>query len=66
MYSVFIYENWRVKPVEVVLKRGRGDKESNEAGKSETYCKHTCRYHNLSPIQILYAVMLKITIIKMF
>jgi hypothetical protein len=34
MYSVFIYENWRVKPVEVVLKRGKGKRENDGGGKS--------------------------------
>jgi hypothetical protein len=43
MYFVFIYENRRMKLVEIVpvLGVGRGDKrENNGGGKSELYCKH--------------------------
>jgi hypothetical protein len=35
MYFVFIYENRRIKPVEVVLRMGgRGRRENNGKGKS--------------------------------
>jgi hypothetical protein len=30
MYFVFIYENRRIKPDEIVLRRGGGRRESNE------------------------------------
>jgi hypothetical protein len=34
MYFVFIYENRRTKPVEIVLRRGRGKRKNNRGGKS--------------------------------
>jgi hypothetical protein len=43
-------KNRRMKPVEIVQKRGRRRKrENNGVGKSKIYCKHTYKYHNLSP-----------------
>jgi hypothetical protein len=51
-----IYKNRRVKPVQIVLRRGGGGKRENDGrGKSKIYCKHKCKYHNVSPVQILYA-----------
>jgi hypothetical protein len=46
MYFVFICENRRMKPVENVLREGRGKRENDGGGKS--YCKHICKYHNVS------------------
>jgi hypothetical protein len=38
MYFVFIYENRRMKPGEIVLRsRGRGKRENKEGGKSKIY-----------------------------
>jgi hypothetical protein len=34
VYFVFIYENRRMKPVEIVLRRGGGRKENGGVGKS--------------------------------
>jgi hypothetical protein len=34
MYFVFIYENRRMKPIEIVLKGGRGMRENYGGGKS--------------------------------
>jgi hypothetical protein len=46
MYFVFIYENKRMKPVEIVLrKERRGKRENDGGGKSEMCCKHICKYH---------------------
>jgi hypothetical protein len=28
--------------------------ENNGSGKSEIYCKHICKYYNVTPVQILY------------
>jgi hypothetical protein len=48
MYFVFIYENKRMKPVEIVLrKERRGKRENDGGGKSEICCKHICKYHNV-------------------
>jgi hypothetical protein len=38
-----IYENRRMKPVEIVL---RGKRENDRGGKSKIHCKHNCKYHN--------------------
>jgi hypothetical protein len=45
-----IYENRRMKPVEIVLrrgKRGRG-RMMERVNLIKIYCKHICRYHNVS------------------
>jgi hypothetical protein len=45
VYFVFIYENRRMKSIEIVLrKEGMGKRESNGEDKS----KHICKYHNVS------------------
>jgi hypothetical protein len=51
MYFVFIDENRRMKPIEIVLRRGEGRKRRTMEGVNLTkiYCKHTCKYHNVSP-----------------
>jgi hypothetical protein len=50
MYSVFIYENRKMKPVEIVLRReGVGKRENNGRAKSNIYYKYICKYHNVSP-----------------
>jgi hypothetical protein len=42
-----------MKPVEIVLRRGAGKKrENNGCGESKIYCKHTCKFYNVSPIQL--------------
>jgi hypothetical protein len=35
MYFIVINENRRMKPVEMVLRRGKGRRENNEGGKSD-------------------------------
>jgi hypothetical protein len=55
MYFVFIYENRGMKPVEIVLRRGRGMKE-NDRGVKLRYIVST--YVNTTvypPVQLLYA-----------
>jgi hypothetical protein len=49
MYFVFTYENRRMKPVEIVQEGERGE-EGEQIGrdKCKIYCKHMCKYHNVS------------------
>jgi hypothetical protein len=56
MYFVSIYENRRMKPVEIVLRRGEGGRGRMEGGNpTKVYFKHICKYCNVSPIKLLYA-----------
>jgi hypothetical protein len=56
MYFVFIYENRRMKTVEIVLRKGEGESENNGGDKFNLdICKHICKYHDVSPLQLLYA-----------
>jgi hypothetical protein len=49
MHFVFIHENRIIKPSEIVLRRGgRGKSENDGGGESKIYCKHICKYHNVS------------------
>jgi hypothetical protein len=49
MYFEFIYENRRMEPDEIFLRKG---KRENDGGVilTRTYYKHICKYHNVSPI----------------
>jgi methylphosphotriester-DNA--protein-cysteine methyltransferase len=51
MYFVSIYENRRMKSVEIVLRREEGGRGRMMEGVNLTkiYCKHICKYHNVSP-----------------
>jgi hypothetical protein len=53
MYFVFVYGNRRMKPIEIVLRRGKG--KNREGGKSKIFSKHLCKYYNVSLLQLLYA-----------
>jgi hypothetical protein len=45
-----MYENRRMKPVEIVLRKGGGRKRENDGGgESKAYYKHICKYHHVSP-----------------
>jgi hypothetical protein len=46
---LFIYENRRMKSIEIVLRRGRGT-TNNDGGVNliKIYCKHICKCHNVS------------------
>jgi hypothetical protein len=48
---VFIYENRRMKPVEIVLRRkGEGRGRTMEGiNPSKIYFKYICKCHNVSP-----------------
>jgi hypothetical protein len=57
MYFVSIYENRRMKPVEIVLRReeeGRG-RRMEGVNPTKIYCKHICKYHMYPPVQLSYA-----------
>jgi hypothetical protein len=56
MYFVTIYGNRKMKPVAIVLRRGeRGRGRTMEGVKpTKIYFKHICKYHNVSPVQLLY------------
>jgi hypothetical protein len=51
IYFVSIYENSRMNPVEIVLKREKWRKRENDGGINLTniYYKHICKYHTVSP-----------------
>jgi hypothetical protein len=54
MCFVFIFENRRVKPAEVVLRHGGGGgRRMEEVNLTKIHCKHMCKYHHVSPEQIL-------------
>jgi hypothetical protein len=36
-----------MKTYEIILRRG-GKRENDGEGKSKIYCKHICKYHNIS------------------
>jgi hypothetical protein len=48
MYFVYIYKNRRMKPVEIVLRRGEDRRGIMMKGVNTTkiYCKHICKYRN--------------------
>jgi hypothetical protein len=48
MYFVLIYENRRMKSVEIVLKGG-GEEGEDAESESKIYCKHIHKCHNVSP-----------------
>jgi hypothetical protein len=49
--GIFIYENGRMKPVKMVLRKGM--RKNNRGGKSKIYSKHICKYQNGSPYKII-------------
>jgi hypothetical protein len=56
MYLVFTYKNRRMKPTEIVPRRRVGGKRGKDGeNKSNIHCKHICKYHNISTLQLLYA-----------
>jgi hypothetical protein len=44
-------ENRRMKPVEIVLRRGKGEERRMMEGVNltKTYCKHIHKHHNIYP-----------------
>jgi hypothetical protein len=56
MYFVFMYENRRMKPVEIILRRERETRENSVGlNLAKRYCKHICKYHSAFPVQLLHA-----------
>jgi hypothetical protein len=58
MVDVLWYENRTMKPVEIVLRRGKREIRENDVGVNliKVYCKHICKCHDVpSPVQLLYA-----------
>jgi hypothetical protein len=52
-----MYENGTRRPVESVLRRqgkgrGRANKENNGGNKSNTYCEHFCKCHNVPLVEL--------------
>jgi hypothetical protein len=44
-----MYENKRIKPAEIVLRKGEGGRRDKDGGdKSKIHCEHIYKYHNLS------------------
>jgi hypothetical protein len=54
MYFESIYENGRMKPVEII-QGGRRGRTMEAINLTMIYCKHMCKYHNGSPAQLSYA-----------
>jgi hypothetical protein len=50
MWFVYIHENRRMKPVEIVLRRGEEGRGRMMEGVNltEIHCKHICKYHSVS------------------
>jgi hypothetical protein len=51
MYFASIYENRRMKPVEIVVRRGERnwEKMMEEVNLTKIYCKHIWKYHDVFP-----------------
>jgi hypothetical protein len=56
MYFAFMCEHRGMKPVEIVLRRGdeEGGRKMEGVNLTKIYCKHICKYHNVSPVQLVY------------
>jgi hypothetical protein len=52
-YSVHIYVNGKMRPVETIPGMERGRIKENDAGVNSVmiYCKNFCKYHNVPPLQ---------------
>jgi hypothetical protein len=50
-----IYENRRMKSLEIVLRREKGRRRRTMEGVNSTkiYCKHICKYQNVSPYAMI-------------
>jgi hypothetical protein len=56
MCFVSIYENRKVKPVEIVQEGGRRRRGRRMEGVTPTkiHCKHICKYHNVSWVLVAH------------
>jgi hypothetical protein len=49
-----MHENRTMKPVDIVLRRGRENKGEKEGvNLIKIYCKHLCKYPNVAPVQLI-------------
>jgi hypothetical protein len=62
MYFISIYENRRMKPADIALRKGEGGKGRTTEGVNLTkvYCKDMVNITMYSPVQLLYANKIKI------
>jgi hypothetical protein len=57
---VFTYEHRTRKSVEIVLRRGgRGGERMEGVNLVKIYCKHICKYHNVSLLYNYYMLIKK-------
>jgi hypothetical protein len=47
---LFAYENRTLKPVEIVLRRGKERRKNQGVNLVKIYCKYMCKFYNVSPI----------------
>jgi hypothetical protein len=61
IYLISIYENRRMKPAKIVPRRGIGVRRKNYKGVNLTkiYCKHICKYHNISTYNYCMLIIIK-------
>jgi hypothetical protein len=58
IYEVFIYENRTMKPVEIVLRRGKEKRNNNiRVNLFQVHCEHICKCHNESPMYNNYMLI---------
>jgi hypothetical protein len=52
-YSVHVYVNRKMRPVETILGMGEWEIKDNDGGGefNYDYCKKFCKYHNVPPVQ---------------
>jgi hypothetical protein len=52
-YYVLMYENGKMRPVEIILRRGREGIKKNDGGGelNKIYYKNFSKCHNISPVQ---------------
>jgi hypothetical protein len=57
LYFVCLYEKKRMKPVEIVLRKGkeRRGRTTEWVNLAKTCCKHLCKITMYPPVQLLYA-----------
>jgi hypothetical protein len=56
VYFVSVYENRRIKPVEIVLRRGERRRSTEGVNQTKIYCKHICKI-TMSPPYSYYTLI---------